>query len=67
MKAKVVIEDGETTIVLTASNEFESDIIEKLYNKRGNFDIVTDFDLTKNYGVSANHNIVMKIKETPKE
>ncbi len=31
MKAKVIIENGDATIILTPENEFEKDIIDKMF------------------------------------
>ena len=37
MKTKVVIEDGETEILLTPENDFEKDVLEKIHNKKQSF------------------------------
>ena len=64
MKAKVIIENGETNIILTPENEFEVDVIEKVYNKNQNYSQECSFNADYNYGSLKNHNIKIKIKET---
>ena len=63
MKAKVIIENGETNIVLTPENDFEVDIIEKVYNKNQNYKQECSFNTDYNYGLLKNHNIKITIKE----
>ena len=63
MKAKIIIENGETTIVLTPQNEFEVDLIEKVKNKKDRHNIHTSFDAVWNYGTYNDHKIVLSIKE----
>lgn len=63
MKAKVIIENGETTIVLTPQNEFEIDLIEKVKDKKEKHTIYTHFSADYNYGAYRNHNIELSIKE----
>ena len=40
MRTKVLIENGETTIILTPENEFEIDVIEKIHCKKEKFNLV---------------------------
>jgi len=63
MKAKVMIENSETTIVLTPENEFEIDIIEKLYCKKEKHNLYTCANAVYNYGTYSKHNIEISIKE----
>lgn len=63
MKAKVIIENGETTIVLTPQNEFEIDLIEKVKNKKEKHTIHTRFSADYNFGTYKNHRIELSIKE----
>ena len=63
MKAKVIIENGETTIVLTPENTFEIDVIEKVYCKKDNYSVYTIFGARYNYGVYCSHSIEMSINE----
>jgi hypothetical protein len=63
MKAKVIIENGETSIFLTPENEFEVDIIEKLYCKKENHNLHTSANANYNFGVYSKHNIEISIKE----
>lgn len=66
MKAKVIIENGQTKIDLTPENDFEKDIIEKVYGQRQNYDLDADINATYNYGAYTNHNIEILIKERQK-
>lgn len=63
MKAKVIIENGQTTIVLTPQNEFEIDLIEKVKDKKEKHTIHTHFSADYNYGTYKNHHIELSIKE----
>ena len=63
MKAKVIIENGETTILLTPENEFETDVIEKIYCKKESFNLLTSFNVNHSYGTYSKHNIEISIKE----
>lgn len=63
MKAKVVIENGETTVVLTPENEFEIDVIEKIHCKKEKFNIHTSVDAQYNYGTYSKHKIDISICE----
>lgn len=63
MKAKVIIENGETTIILTPENEFEIDVIEKVYCKGEKFNLHTTMNAQYAYGVHSKHNIEISIKE----
>ena len=63
MKAKVIIENGETTIVLTPQNEFEIDLIEKVKDKKEKHIIQTHFSADYNYGTYENYRIELSIKE----
>ena len=63
MKAKVIIEDGETSIVLTPETDFEKDIIEKGYGKTNKFSIHTSFDAQYSYSTYSKHSITMILKE----
>ena len=63
MKAKVVIENGETTIILTPENEFERDVIEKVYQKKEKHSIYTSFEAEDSYGILTKHKVNISIKE----
>jgi hypothetical protein len=63
MKAKVIIENGETTIILTPENGFEIDIIDNLRKQQHNFDINTSAQAEYSFGVYQKHNIKINIKE----
>jgi hypothetical protein len=64
MKAKVIIENGETSIILTPQNDFEIDVIEKMYDRKKDFNLHTEVDAKYNYGTYSNHKILINIKET---
>jgi len=61
MKAKVIIENGETSIVLTPENEFEIDVIEKVHCKTEKYNIHTKVDADYSYGSYSKHKICMSI------
>ncbi len=63
MKTKVVIENGGTIIVLSPENEFEKDVIEKVYKKNEAYSINAIVEARYNYGSYDNHKIEMSIKE----
>lgn len=44
MKTKVIIENGESKIVLTPENDFEKDILEKLYDDKYETSTVLESD-----------------------
>lgn len=66
MKAKVIIENGQTTIIVTPENDFEKDVIEKLHAKSNNYDIRTNAYAEYNYGTYSKHQIEINIKEQKK-
>lgn len=66
MKAKVVIENWETTIVLDTENEFEIDVLEKVYSKKERYNLNTIVDAQYNYGTFSKHRIEISIKEIKK-
>jgi hypothetical protein len=63
MKAKVIIENGETTIILTPENDFDRDILEKAYTAKNKFDLHTSVDANYRYGSYENHKMVVSIKK----
>lgn len=64
MKAKVVIENGRTSIVLTPENSFETDIMDKLHTKRKSYKILTEVEAEYSFGVYQKHRIELLITET---
>lgn len=64
MKVKVIIENGETEIRLMPENVFEKDVVEKVYDNKGKFNINTSVDAKYNYGSYSDHKIVISLKET---
>lgn len=63
MRTKVLIENGETTIILTPENEFEIDVIEKIHCKKEKFNLFTSVNAEYNYGSYSKHKIEISIKE----
>jgi hypothetical protein len=74
MKTTLISEGELVTIILTPENEFEKDIIEKVYDSevfssaRDKFNIKTNFRCSKNpyYSLKEKHEInisISKIKE----
>jgi hypothetical protein len=65
MKAKVIIENGETTIVLNPENEFEKDIIEKVRDRK-DINVSTFFEAEYSFGMYNKQKIQIKINDKPK-
>jgi len=63
MRAKVIIENRETTIVLTPENDFEVDLIDKVRLKKEKHNINTRFDAEYIFGSYAKQKIEILIKE----
>jgi len=63
MKAKVIIEDGETNIDLIPQTEFERDLIEKIHSRKDSYKTLTEISCEYKYHTYANHKIVISIKE----
>lgn len=66
MKTKVIIENGETTIILTPENEFEMDVIEKVHCKKENHSINCDIYAQYSYSSYSKHKIELSIKNLKK-
>lgn len=64
MKAKVIIENGETDVVLTPENDFEKDIIEKMVDRKKDFNLHTSAETKYSYSQHSGHTITINIKET---
>ena len=62
MKAKVVIENGSTEIILKPDNEFEINLLEQVIDNKYK---VTDTNVNSNYsyGTHSNHNITITINK----
>lgn len=63
MKVKVIIENGETDMILTPENVFERDLLKKMHGNK-NFDFRTIVDAKYDMGGYSNHKITINIKET---
>jgi len=63
MRAKVVIENGETTIVLNPENDFELTVMESIYENNSKYNIHTQCNSDYNYGVRGNYRLELNIKE----
>jgi hypothetical protein len=64
MKAKVIIENGITTVELKADNEFERDVIEKFVNKRERFVLNTNISTKESYGTHSEHKITITVEKS---
>jgi succinylarginine dihydrolase len=64
MKTKIVIENGKTELILTPENDFDKDVLKKIYNNKSKFSIHTNVEAEYNYGDYKNHKLVLNIKET---
>ena len=63
MKAKVIIEQGITKVVLTCENAFEKDIVEKIKDYRSNYEIETTVSTNYQFQTHNDHKIEMIINE----
>lgn len=63
MKATVIIEQGFTKVVLKAENEFEKDIVEKIKDYRGDYEIETTVSTNYQFQTHNDHKIELSIKE----
>jgi CO dehydrogenase/acetyl-CoA synthase alpha subunit len=63
MKAKVIIEQGITKVVLTCENEFEKDIVEKIKDYRSDYEIETTVSTNYQFQTHNEHKIEMIINE----
>lgn len=62
MKAKVIIENKESLIVLMPENEFEKTLIENAKENKANQSVLTSFEVDPRYGYGTNHRIEISIK-----
>ena len=63
MKTKVIIENGETDIILTPENDFDKGVLEKIHKNKQNFSINTEVKAEYDYGNYKNHRLILNIKE----
>jgi ribosomal protein S17 len=63
MKAKVIIENGETTIVLKTENKFDTDVLEKMFDNKEKYNIHTCINADYAYASHSNHRLELSIKE----
>jgi len=63
MNAKVIIENGQTEIVLTPENDFEIDVLEKVYNKQNTIDIKTNVVAKYDFVAHRDHKLIVNLKE----
>jgi hypothetical protein len=63
MKAKVIIENGETNIVLTPENSFEKGVLENLRDNQKGHNLLTTVEADYKYGQWQDHQIKINIKE----
>lgn len=63
MKAKVIIENKQTKIILTPENDFEIDVIDKVRNKKEKHDIHTMFGADYSFGGYNKQRIELTIVE----
>ena len=63
MKSKVVIENGETEIILTPENDFEREVLDKIYSNKNKYDIFTDVKLDSVNYYDKKYKLVVSLKE----
>lgn len=62
MKAKVIIENGETEIVLTPENDFEEDVLKKVHSMKEKYSLNTGVNSKYTCG-SYDYTLVINLKE----
>lgn len=63
MKAKVIIENGLTTIVLTPENDFEKTVLDDAYKSKDKFLFEAEASAEyQSYGNNKNHKLVIWLK-----
>lgn len=63
MKAKVIIENLETDIILTPENEFEKRLLEDMYDMKNKYNFFPSVDSEYSMGVVQNYSLKINIKE----
>jgi hypothetical protein len=63
MKAKVVIENGLTTIVLSPENKFETDVLENVHSQNERFELQTSVTSKYSYGVRQDYKLETTIRQ----
>lgn len=66
MKVILIIENGKTKVVLRPENDFETDTIEKVFDKNHNYDISTEFKADYACQEHSDYRIEINITEKPK-
>jgi len=61
MKAKVTIENGRTKVVLKPENDFEIDVLEKVYDSKKNYEIETTVNANYNFGSWQDHELEINL------
>ena len=61
MKAKVIIEQGRTKVILTPENDFETDIIEKVADAKVNYNVETTVSTDFLYHSHTKHKIELNL------
>jgi hypothetical protein len=63
MKTKIVIENGETEIVLKPENEFDNDVLQKMHKNKLGYSLVVEVNADLKYGIYDNYSMSINIKE----
>lgn len=67
MKAKVIIENGQTEILLIPENEFEKDLVEKCLHRSSENEIKTSITTQQQgYGIHTKHQISINVTSVVK-
>ena len=61
MKAKVIIENGITNIILKPENDFEIDILEKVYLSENKYEIKTTVNAKGDFGYLKEHQLEINL------
>lgn len=62
MKSKVIIENGNSTIILEPENEFEEELLKTAESEAREKDVSIHFNSEYSMGIRDNHRIEIKIR-----
>lgn len=63
MKTKVIIENEVTKIVMTPENDFETDVLDRVYSKQQNYKVETNISAEYSFGELKNHTLTTTLKK----
>jgi hypothetical protein len=66
MYTKVIIEQGKTKVVLTPENDFETDLIEKIHDRKEKYTLNATVDAKYGYNSYSNYRIEIDMFQNEK-